>query len=332
LAKIIMSQRADDLEYITSKYINNTVENEDEALEGARHIIAEWISERTDIRNLIRRELERFSSITTKVVKTKKDDDKAQKFNDRVLDKIDRKIINSNNECGDQIETAISDAYERLLLPSLTTEAIKNAKEKADNSAIEVFTKNLEQLLLSAPLGEKRILAIDPGFRTGCKVVCLNEQGDLLANTTIYPNAPQNKISEASYEVEHLIKNHNIEAISIGNGTASRETERFVKNIAITKNLQVFVVNEAGASIYSASKIARDEFPDKDVTVRGAVSIGRRLADPLAELVKIEPKSIGVGQYQHDVDQTKLKKSLDTVVESCVNKVGVNINTAQRIL
>ena len=246
----------------------------------------------------------------------------------RVLEKIDRKLIKNNNECGAEIQLAIDDSYKRLLLPSLTTEAINNAKEKADNSAIDVFTKNLEQLLLSAPLGEKRILAIDPGFRTGCKVVCLNEQGDLLHNTAIYPNAPQHKTAEASHEIEHLIKKYNIEAISIGNGTASRETERFVKNIKMTKNLDVFVVNEAGASIYSASKIARDEFPNEDVTVRGAVSIGRRLADPLAELVKIEPKSIGVGQYQHDVDQTKLKKSLDTVVESCVNKVGVNINTA----
>ena len=376
LAKIIMSQRADDVEYIASKYINANVENADKALEGARHIIAEWISERTDIRNLIRRELERFSSITTKVVKTKKDtsaplstSDEAQKYkdyfdwseslskapshrvlamlraekegfirlkieidDDRVLEKVDRKLIKNNNECGAEIQLAIDDAYKRLLLPSLTTEAIKNAKEKADNSAIEVFTKNLEQLLLSAPLGEKRILAIDPGFRTGCKVVCLNEQGDLLHNTAIYPNAPQHKTAEASHEIEHLIKKYNIEAISIGNGTASRETERFVKGISLTKNLEVFVVNEAGASIYSASKIARDEFPNEDVTVRGAVSIGRRLADPLAELVKIEPKSIGVGQYQHDVDQTKLKKSLDTVVESCVNKVGVNINTASASL
>ena len=369
LAKIIMSQRADDLEYIAAKYTNKEVENEKDALEGARHIIAEWVSERTDVRNLIRRELERFSEVTTKVVKTKKDSDDAQKFKDyfdwsekfskapshrllamlraekegfirlkiniddeNVLEKVDRRVIKNNNECGAEIQLAIDDAYKRLLLPSLTTEAIKIAKEKADNAAITVFTKNLEQLLLSAPLGEKRILAIDPGFRTGCKVVCLNEQGDLLHNTAIYPNAPQHKTSEASYEIEHLIKKFNIEAISIGNGTASRETERFVKNIPNAKNLEIFVVNEAGASIYSASKIARDEFPKEDITVRGAVSIGRRLADPLAELVKIEPKSIGVGQYQHDVDQNKLKKSLDTVVESCVNKVGVNINTASASL
>ncbi len=374
LAKIIMSQRSDDLEYIAAKYVNDKVADGDKALEGARHIIAEWINERTDVRNLIRRQLERFSTITTKVVKSKKDasdsaNDEAMKFkdyfdwsenfsripshrllailraekegfirlkveidNDHVLEKIDRKLIKSNNECGAEIQLAIDDSYKRLLLPSLTTEAMKIAKEKADNAAITVFTKNLEQLLLGAPLGEKRILALDPGFRTGCKVVCLNEQGDLLHNTAIYPNAPQHKTSEAGHTIEHLIKKYNIEAISIGNGTASRETERFIKNLSGTKNLEVFVVNEAGASIYSASKIARDEFPKEDVTVRGAVSIGRRLADPLAELVKIEAKSIGVGQYQHDVDQNKLKKSLDTVVESCVNKVGVNINTASASL
>ena len=369
LAKIIMSQKADDLDYLASKYINNAVENEEQALEGARHIIAEWINERSDIRNLIRRELERFSTIVTKVVKTKKEDENAQKFkdyfdwseslhripshrllailrgekegiirvkieidDDRVLEKIDRKLIKSNNECGAEIQLAIDDAYKRLLLPSLTTEAMNIAKEKADEAAITVFKNNLEQLLLGAPLGEKRILAIDPGFRTGCKVVCLSEHGELLYNTAIYPNAPQNNITESTYTIEHLIKEYHIEAISIGNGTASRETERFIKNIPATKNLEVFVVNEAGASIYSASKIARDEFPKEDVTVRGAVSIGRRLADPLAELVKIDPKSIGVGQYQHDVDQNQLKKSLDTVVEHCVNKVGVNINTASASL
>lgn len=376
LAKIIMSQRADNLEFIAAKYINEAVENEDKALEGARHIIAEWINERSDVRNLLRRELERFSTIVTKVVKTKKDastslstSDNAQKFkdyfdwsenlsripshrllailraekegfirvkieidDDRVLEKVDRKLIKNNNECGAEIQLAIDDAYKRLLLPSLTTEAMNIAKEKADEAAITVFKKNLEQLLLGAPLGEKRILAIDPGFRTGCKVVCLNAQGELLHNTAIFPNAPQNKTTEAAYTIEHLIKKYNIEAISIGNGTASRETERFIKNIAATKSLEVFVVNEAGASIYSASKIARDEFPNEDVTVRGAVSIGRRLADPLAELVKIDAKSIGVGQYQHDVDQNQLKKSLDTVVEHCVNKVGVNINTASASL
>lgn len=369
LAKIIMSQKSDDLDYIASKYLNDDVPSEEKALEGARYIIAEWINERTDIRNLIRHQLARFSTITTHIVKTKKDDEKALKFkdyfdweenlnrmpshrllavlraekegfirvkieidNERVLQKIDDKLIKNNNECGAEIQLAIDDAYKRLLLPSLTNEAINNAKEKADESAITVFAKNLEQLLLGSPLGEKRILAIDPGFRTGCKIVCLNKQGDLLYNTTIFPHPPQNNIAEAKHTIEHLVEKHHIEAISIGNGTASRETERFVKSCSFKNNVEVFVVNEAGASIYSASKIARDEFPDYDVTVRGAVSIGRRLADPLAELVKIEAKSIGVGQYQHDVDQTKLKKSLDTVVVHCVNKVGVNINTASASL
>ncbi|MFD0993811.1 Tex family protein [Tenacibaculum geojense] len=369
LAKILMSQRNDDVSFVASKYINNEITSEEKALEGARFIIAEWISERTDVRNLIRRELEHFSTINTKVKKAKKEDDSALKFKDyfdwsenlskipshrllailraekegfirvkitiddeRVLEKIDRKVIKNNNESGAEVQLAIDDAYKRLLLPSLTTEAMNIAKEKADDSAIQVFTKNLEQLLLGAPLGEKRILALDPGYRTGCKVVCLNEQGKLLYNTTIFPHPPQQKTTEAAYTIEHLIEKYTIQAISIGNGTASRETERFIKNIKATKTLEVFVVNEAGASIYSASKIARDEFPDHDVTVRGAVSIGRRLADPLAELVKIEAKSIGVGQYQHDVDQTKLKKSLDTVVEHCVNKVGVNINTASASL
>ncbi len=369
LAKIIMSQKSNDLDYIASKYLNDNVPSEKKALEGARHIIAEWISERTDIRKLIRHQLARFSSITTNVVKTKKDDEKALKFkdyfdweenlnrmpshrllavlraekegfirvkieidNERVLQKIDDRLIKNNNECGAEIQLAIDDAYKRLLLPALTNEAINNAKEKADESAITVFAKNLEQLLLGSPLGEKRILAIDPGFRTGCKIVCLNKQGDLLHNTTIFPHPPQNNIAEARHTIEHLVEKHHIEAISIGNGTASRETERFVKSCSFKSSVDVFVVNEAGASIYSASKIARDEFPDYDVTVRGAVSIGRRLADPLAELVKIEAKSIGVGQYQHDVDQTKLKKSLDTVVAHCVNKVGVNINTASASL
>lgn len=369
LAKIIMAQKSNDLEHIASKHINNTVANEKEALEGARHIIAEWVNERADIRTLIRTQLDRFATISSKVVKTKKDDEKAQKFKDyfdwsenlnripshrllailraedegfirlkieldnaNVLEKIDRKLIKSSNECGAEVQNAIDDAYKRLLIPSLTTEAIKKAKEKADESAILVFAKNLEQLLLGAPLGEKRILALDPGFRSGCKVVCLNAQGELLHNDVIFPHAPQNKTSESRYTIEHLVDKYDIEAISIGNGTASRETERFVKNCSFKNTVEIFVVNEAGASIYSASKIARDEFPDKDVTVRGAVSIGRRLADPLAELVKIDAKSIGVGQYQHDVDQSLLNKSLDTVVERCVNKVGVNINTASASL
>ncbi|MBE7652095.1 Tex family protein [Tenacibaculum finnmarkense] len=365
LAKMILSQRINDLEFTASKYKNNEVSSEEKALEGARHIISEWINERTDVRNNIRKELARFSVINTKVVKTKKEEENAQKFkdyfdwnesfnripshrflailraekegfirikididNERAIQKIENSVIRSQNNCSQQIEIAIADAYKRLLLPALTNEAMVIAKEKADESAITVFTKNLQQLLLSAPLGEKRILAIDPGFRSGCKVVCLNKQGDLLQNDTIYPHAPQHKSDEAIQKISALAKKHNIEAIAIGNGTASRETEQFIKKIAFKNNISVFVISEAGASIYSASKIARDEFPDYDITVRGAISIGRRLADPLAELVKIDAKSIGVGQYQHDVEQGKLKKSLDIVVEHCVNKVGVNINTA----
>lgn len=369
LAKIIMSQRANDLEFTASKYISDKVENEDDALEGARHIIAEWINERTDIRNNIRYQLERYAIISTKVIKAKADDEKAQKFkdyfnweeslsripshrllailraesegfirikieidNDRALQKMEDRIIRSNNECADQIEIAIVDAYKRLLLPALSNEALSIAKEKADESAITVFAKNLKQLLLGSPLGEKRILAIDPGFRTGCKVVCLDAQGGLLHNETIFPHPPQNDSKGAIKKISSLTDAYKIEAIAIGNGTASRETEQLIRRIQFKNDIQVFVVSEAGASIYSASKIARDEFPNYDVTVRGAVSIGRRLADPLAELVKIDAKSIGVGQYQHDVDQSKLKKSLDTVVESCVNTVGVNINTASESL
>ncbi|AZJ34711.1 Tex family protein [Tenacibaculum singaporense] len=369
LAKMIMSQRVNDLEFTASKYLSNEIEQIDNALEGARHIIAEWISERTDIRNNIRYQLERFATIVTKVVKTKKEDEAAQKFKDyfdweenlsripshrllailraekegfirvkisiddeRALQKMEDRIIRSHNECAEQIELAIADAYKRLLFPALLNEALTIAKEKADESAIKVFAKNLQQLLLGSPLGEKRILAIDPGFRTGCKVVCLSAQGDLLHNETIFPHAPQHQSKEAMNKLSSLADAYKIEAIAIGNGTASRETEQLVKRVYFKNPVEIFVVSEAGASIYSASKIARDEFPNYDVTVRGAVSIGRRLADPLAELVKIEAKSIGVGQYQHDVDQTQLKKSLDTVVEHCVNKVGVNINTASASL
>ncbi len=366
LAKIIMAQRMEELEYLAGKYLNAEVQNEDIALEGARHIIAEWVNERTDIRNQLRRQLERFAMITTKVVVKQKDQEKAQKYrdyfdwsealnrcpshrflaisraesekyirikieidDDRALEHIQQRIIkNDTTESAAQIKMAISDAYKRLLFPSLSAELLKKAKEKADGNAIEVFAKNLRQLLLSPPLGEKRILAIDPGFRTGCKIVCLDQQGNLVHNETIYPNAPQNDVSGSIKKLSSLANAYKIEAIAIGNGTASRETERLVKKVVFKDPIEVFVVSEAGASIYSASKIARDEFPNYDVTVRGAVSIGRRLADPLGELVKIDPKSIGVGQYQHDVDQTKLKTSLDRVVESCVNSVGVNINTA----
>ncbi|RXJ52698.1 Tex family protein [Gelidibacter gilvus] len=377
LAKIIMSQNASDLESIAFRYIKGNIASADDALEGARHIIAEWINERTDIRNNIRHQLERFAMISTKVVKSKAEDastglstsENAQKFRDyfdweeslsripshrllailrgetegfikskitiddeKALAKIEDRIIRSNNESTEQIQIAIQDAYKRLLLPSLSNEALQNAKLKADEAAISVFAKNLKQLLLGSPLGEKRILAIDPGFRSGCKVVCLDAQGGLLYNETIYPHPPKNDTLGAMKKISSLSEAYQIEAIAIGNGTASRETEAFIRKIRFKDDIQVFVVSEAGASIYSASKIARDEFPNYDVTVRGSVSIGRRLQDPLAELVKIDAKSIGVGQYQHDVDQTKLKKELDVVVESCVNAVGVNLNTASASL
>ena len=370
LAKIIMSQsHSGDINSIANKYLRGEVTSVEEALEGARHIISEWINERTDIRNNIRKQLERFAQITTKVIGSKKDDEKAQKFrdyfdwseslsrcpshrllailraekegfirvkieidNDKALYNIENRMVRSNGEAANQIILAIQDAYKRLLFPALSNEILSLAKEKADESAILVFAKNLKQLLLGAPLGEKNILAIDPGFKSGCKVVCLNAQGGLVHNETIYPHAPQNDNIGAIKKISSLVDAYKIDAIAIGNGTASRETEHLIRKIRFNKDIQVFVVSEAGASIYSASKIARDEFPNYDVTVRGAVSIGRRLADPLAELVKIDAKSIGVGQYQHDVDQSKLQQSLDTVVESCVNTIGVNINTASESL
>lgn len=369
LAKIIMSQNANDVESIAFKYVKGAVTSVDDALEGARHIIAEWINERTDIRNNIRRQLERFAMISTKVVKTKTSDENAQKFrdyfdweenlsripshrllailraekegfirvkididNDRAFDYIERRIIKSNNACAEEIQLAIKDAYKRLLFPSLSNEALQIAKDKADESAITVFAKNLKQLLLGSPLGEKRVLAIDPGFRTGCKLVCLDAQGQLKYNETIYPHPPKSDSVGAMKKISSLCDAYKIEAIAIGNGTASRETETLVRKVHFKNGVQVFVVSEAGASIYSASKIAREEFPDYDVTVRGSVSIGRRLQDPLAELVKIDAQSIGVGQYQHDVDQSKLQKQLDVVVENCVNAVGVNINTASKSL
>ncbi|TYB76024.1 RNA-binding transcriptional accessory protein [Bizionia saleffrena] len=369
LAKIIMSQNAPNLEEIAHNYVKGPVNSTEAAFEGARHIIAEWINERTDIRNIIRKQLERFAMLATAVIKTKKDDEKAQKFRDyfhweealsripshrllailraekegfirvkieidniRALEKIESQIIRSQKECAQQLEIAIKDAYKRLLFPSLSNEALQVAKDNADTSAIAVFAKNLKQLLLGSPLGEKRVLAIDPGFRSGCKVVCISAQGQLEHNENIYPHAPQNDSTGAMKKIKSLADVYKIEAIAIGNGTASRETETLIRNIQFKNNLKVFVVSEAGASIYSASKIAREEFPDYDVTVRGSVSIGRRLQDPLAELVKIDAQSIGVGQYQHDVDQTKLQKSLDIVVENCVNAVGVNINTASKSL
>ena len=372
LAKIIMSQRNDDIEFLASKYLNEKVTNEDEALQGARDIIAEWINENIFIRKSLRRTFQRKAEITTKVVKTKKDDEAAQKFNqyfdwseninkapshrllamlraeaegfiklnvglndedkNEVIRFMEDNLIKTNNESGEQIEKAIKDSYKRLLEPAISNETLQEAKTKANIKAIDVFAENLRQLLLAPPLGEKRILAIDPGYKSGCKLVCLDEKGDLLNNETVYPHAPQNDSAMAMKKIRSMVNAYNIEAISIGNGTASRETEFFIKKIAFDKPIQVFVVSEAGASVYSASKIARDEFPNYDVTVRGSVSIGRRLSDPLAELVKIDPKSIGVGQYQHDVDQNKLKEQLDAVVMSCVNAVGINVNTASKSL
>lgn len=369
LARIIMSQKNNDVQFLASKYLSSEVTSEEEALQGARDIMAEWINENMYVRKNLRRLFQRKATITSKVVKAKKDEEEAQKFSqyfeweeslnktpshrllamlraeaegfvktnvgidkEEAIDFIEKAIIKSNNESSDQISLAIKDSYKRLLEPAISNEALQEAKEKADKKAIEIFSENLSQLLLAPPLGEKRILAIDPGYRSGCKVVCLDEKGDLLHNETIYPHAPQNESGMAMKKIRSMVNAYNIEVISIGNGTASRETEFFIKKIAFDKPLQVFVVSEAGASVYSASKIARDEFPSYDVTVRGAVSIGRRLSDPLAELVKIDAKSIGVGQYQHDVDQTQLKNELDSTVMKCVNSVGINLNTASKLL
>ncbi|MCL8538360.1 RNA-binding transcriptional accessory protein [Chryseobacterium gallinarum] len=369
LAKIIMSQKNNDLQFLASKYLNNDVPSEQDALQGARDIMAEWINENMYVRKNLRRLFQRKAVISSKVVKAKKDEEDAQKFSqyfeweenlnrtpshrllamlraeaegfvktnvaidkEEAIDFIEKAIIKSDNESSAQIALAIKDSYKRLLEPAISNEALQEAKEKADKKAIEIFSENLSQLLLAPPLGEKRILAIDPGYRSGCKVVCLDEKGDLIHNETLYPHAPQNESGMAMKKIRSMVNAYNIEAISIGNGTASRETEFFIKKIAFDRPIQVFVVSEAGASVYSASKIAREEFPTYDVTVRGAVSIGRRLSDPLAELVKIDPKSIGVGQYQHDVDQTQLKNELDSTVMKCVNSVGINLNTASKSL
>ena len=370
LAKIIMKQQHSTVASAAQQFVKGEVTSVEKALEGARHIIAEWINENEYVRNNIRRLYQRKATIATKVVKAKKDDETAQKYKQyfdwseslqrtpshrllamlraenegfiklkievdkqEALDTITRLVIKTKvTSCTDQINIALEDAYKRLLAPAIVNEVLNDAKSKADETAISVFAENLKQLLLGAPLGQKRVLALDPGFKSGCKVVCLDEQGDLLHNENIYPHPPQREITQASKKIKSLVNAYKIEAIAIGNGTASRETEFFIKKIPFDRDLQVFMVNEAGASIYSASKIARAEFPNYDVTVRGAVSIGRRLKDPLAELVKIDPKAIGVGQYQHDVDQTKLKEELDTVVMSCVNAVGVNVNTASSAL
>lgn len=369
LAKQLMTQRIDDLEAVAARYLSDKVATEEEALQGASDIIAEWINENTFIRRTLRRVFQRKSIISTEVAKGKEQEEEAQKFAqyfdweeqltkapshrilamlraekegfvklkikvepEETLPFIEENLIKSKGAIADFLKKTIKDSYKRLLEPSISNETLQEAKERADAKAIAVFAENLSQLLLASPLGEKRILAIDPGYRTGCKVVCLDEKGDLLHHDVIYPHAPQEDTSTATRKLRSMVAQYSIEAISIGNGTASRETEAFVKSIAFPEKIEVFVVSEAGASVYSASKIAREEFPDYDVTVRGAVSIGRRLADPLAELVKIDPKSIGVGQYQHDVNQTLLKEELDNTVIRCVNKVGVNLNTASKSL
>lgn len=351
------------------RYINANVKDEEAAIKGAMDIIAENISEDEKARNTLRRAFKREATITAKVVKAKAETDEAAKYSDyfdfsellrrcsshrllairraeadgilRVsispddegcLEDLKRIYLRGNNECTHIMEEAVHDAYKRLLKPSIETEFAALSKEKADKEAISVFAENLRQLLLSAPLGQKRVMGIDPGFRTGCKTVCLDSEGNLLHHDVIYPNPPHNDCERAATITENMIKDYAIEAIAIGNGTASRETEGFIKKLNSTKDVLVFVVSEDGASVYSASQTAREEFPNEDVTVRGAVSIGRRLMDPMAELVKIDPKSIGIGQYQHDVDQSLLKKALDMTVESCVNSVGVNLNTASRHL
>ena len=367
LATLLMMQRENNLSARVRSFIKGEVKDEEDALKGARDIIAEQVSEDERSRQQVRNLFSRQAIITSKVVKGKEEE--GAKYKDyfdfseplkrctshRLLairrgetegllkvsispndeectERLERSYVRGNNECSRQVQEAVRDAYKRLLKPSIETEFAALSKEKADEEAIRVFAGNLRQLLLAPPLGQKRVMGIDPGYRTGCKVVCLDAQGNLLHNETIYPHPPKSEHGVSARKLTKLVEQYQIEAIAIGNGTASRETEAFVTNQRYDRKLQVFVVSEDGASIYSASKIAREEFPDYDVTVRGAVSIGRRLMDPLAELVKIEAKSIGVGQYQHDVDQTALKKSLDMTVESCVNSVGVNLNTASRHL
>lgn len=370
LAMLLMMQRENNLSARVRTFVKGDVKDEEEALKGARDIIAEQVNEDERARNLMRNQFNRQAVITAKVVKGKETEESAAKYRDyfdfseplkrctshRLLairrgesegilkvsispadeeecnTRLERQFVRGNNECARQVAEAVRDAYKRLLKPSIETEYAALSKEKADEEAIRVFAGNLRQLLLAPPLGQKRVMGIDPGFRTGCKIVCLDAQGGLLHNEAIYPHPPKSEYSLAARKLVKLVEQYKIEAIAIGNGTASRETEQFVTSQRYDREVQVFVVSEDGASIYSASKTAREEFPDYDVTVRGAVSIGRRLIDPLAELVKIDAKSIGVGQYQHDVDQTQLKAALDQTVESCVNLVGVNVNTASKHL
>ena len=369
LSLILMMQRERNIEAAAQRFVKEGVKDVATAIKGAQDIVAEMVSEDERSRQQVRSSFRREAIITSKVVKAKADSEEAAKYSDyfdfseplrrcsshrllamrrgenegilRIsisaddevcLDKLKRQFVHGFGPCQALVGEAVEDAYKRLLKPSIETEFANMSKEKADDEAIGVFAENLRQLLLSAPLGQKRVMGIDPGFRTGCKVVCLDAQGNLLHHEAIFPHPPVNKTSVAAHQVEQMVEKYNIEAIAIGNGTASRETTQFVKQLQFGHDVKQFVVSEDGASVYSASKTARDEFPDEDVTVRGAVSIGRRLMDPLAELVKIDPKSIGVGQYQHDVDQSKLKKSLDQTVESCVNLVGVNLNTASQHL
>lgn len=370
LALLLMMQKENNLAAKVRNFVKGEVKDEEDALKGARDILAEQISEDERSRNLMRNQFQRQALIQSKVVKGKEAEEASAKYRDyfdfceplkkcsshRLLalrrgesegvlkvtifpededmcnERLQRLFVRANNECAHQVEEALTDAYKRLLKPAIETEFAALSKEKADEEAIRVFAENLRQLLLAPPLGQKRVMGIDPGFRTGCKVVCLDAQGTLLHNGAIYPHPPKSEYAQAARKIVKLVEQYKIEAIAIGNGTASRETEQFVTSQRYDREVQVFVVSEDGASIYSASKTAREEFPDYDVTVRGAVSIGRRLMDPLAELVKIDAKSIGVGQYQHDVDQTKLKASLDQTVESCVNLVGVNVNTASKHL
>ncbi len=367
LAKILMKQVERDPEYRANAFLNDEVNSVEDTLSGARDIIAEWVSENERARNIARRGFELGAVISSKIVKGKEEE--AAKYrdyfdwseplkkcpshrllamrrgenegflrvsispdDDRVLENLDRFFVKGNNKSSEQVALAVKDSYKRLIQPSIETEFAHLSKEKADEEAIKVFAENLKQLLLAPPLGQKRTLAIDPGYRTGCKVVCLDEQGNLLHNENIYPHKPQEERKMAAKKITSMVEMYQIDAIAIGNGTASRETEAFIKKLRYNREIRVYVVSEDGASVYSASSVARQEFPQYDVTVRGAVSIGRRLMDPLAELVKIDPKSIGVGQYQHDVDQKKLKNSLDSVVEISVNSVGVNLNTASKHL
>lgn len=367
LAKIMMKQDERDIEFRAGSFLNEEVATIEDALSGARDIVAEWISENERARNIVRRAFDYGAEIASKVVKGKEEEGAKYRDyfdwkeplkkcpshrllamrrgenegflkvsispdNDKAIENLERFFVRGSTGCSEQVSKAVKDSYKRLIQPSIETEFANLSKEKADEEAIKVFAENLKQLLLAPPLGQKRILAIDPGYRTGCKVVCIDEQGNLLHNETIYPHKPQEDKKKAAKKITSMVEIYRIEAIAIGNGTASRETEHFVKNLRYDRELRIFVVSEDGASVYSASSIARKEFPQYDVTVRGAVSIGHRLMDPLAELVKIDPKSIGVGQYQHDVDQKKLKNSLDSVVELSVNSVGVNLNTASQHL